>query len=63
MYRCWNCGYRFDEPEYMEVCWEDYYGVGNEFFRKTYGVIPQCPSCGSDEIEEICEEDDDESEE
>lgn len=59
MYRCWNCGRRFDEPEYMEVCWEDYYGVGNEFFRKTYGVIPQCPSCGSDEIEEICEEDDD----
>lgn len=63
MYRCWNCGCRFETPDYMEVCWEDYYGVGHEFFRKTYGVIPKCPNCDSDEIFETCPEDDDEYEE
>lgn len=63
MYRCWNCGYRFDEPEYMEYYAEDYYGVGGLFPDKNTITIRECPSCGSDEIEEICEEDDDESEE
>lgn len=58
MYRCWNCGCRFEDPDYTEICWEDFYGVSGMFERPTYGVIPQCPYCESDEIEETYEEDD-----
>lgn len=45
MYRCRECGRTFDKPVYMEVCWEDFYGVGNEFLRRTYGTVTNCPYC------------------
>lgn len=45
MYKCPDCSRLFDEPEYMEVCWEDFYGVGGMFMNRTYGVIKQCPYC------------------
>ena len=48
MYRCRECGRTFDEPVYMEVCWEDFYGVGNEFLRRTYGTVTNCPYCEMD---------------
>lgn len=46
MYKCPECGEIFEEPNYMEVCWEDYYGVGSMFPNRTYGTITQCPCCG-----------------
>lgn len=58
MYRCRECGRTFDEPDYVEVCWEEFYGVGAEFLRKTYGNVTDCPYCGmpidiyEDEIDE-----------
>lgn len=58
MYRCWNCREIFDDDEirYVEVCWEDYYGVGGMFPDRHYGQIAVCPYCGNDEIEEFNEE-------
>jgi DNA-directed RNA polymerase subunit RPC12/RpoP len=63
MYKCWNCGLRFEEPDYEDVCWEELYGVGDMFERKTYGRLATCPHCGSDEIEEGYEGEDDEFDE
>ena len=45
MYKCPECGEIFDEPDYMEVCWEDYNGVGSMFPDRHYGTIAQCPYC------------------
>jgi len=63
MYKCWNCGVRFEEPDYEEVCMEDLYGVGSMFQNRHYKLISTCPHCGSDEIEEGYEGEDDEFEE
>lgn len=57
MYKCFNCGSRFEDPDYLEICWEDEYSVGSMFERRTYSVIPTCPHCDSYEIEEFDEED------
>ena len=61
MLKCAECGEIFDEDEvvYERVCWEDYYGVGSAFQNKNYGSVATCPHCGSDEIRE-CWEDEDE---
>ena len=58
MMRCMDCGAAFDDDEvvYESVCWEDYYGVGSSFQKKSYGSIGTCPYCGSDDLEE-CSED------
>ena len=50
---------KFDYPDYMEVCLEDYYGVGSMFPNRNYGVIAQCPYCGDEDIEEFDEDDED----
>lgn len=62
MYKCFNCGARFDEPEHETLSKEDYYGVGDMFPRGShhYFTLTTCPNCGSEDIEEYCEEDDDE---
>ena len=59
---CQDCGETFDEDEvvYERVCWEDYYGVGSSFQNKNYGSMATCPYCGSDELEDYYEEDEDE---
>lgn len=63
MYRCWNCGCRFEEPDYIEYYAEDYFGVGSLFNDKHTITIRECPSCESDQIEEGFEEDLDEYDE
>lgn len=56
MYRC-SCGAMFAEPDYLEVCYEDYYGVSSMFPNRNYGTFAVCPECGSDDLEEIfCDE-------
>jgi predicted RNA-binding Zn-ribbon protein involved in translation (DUF1610 family) len=62
MYKCWNCGWKFDEPDYVEYYAEDFYGVGSMFPDKHTITIAECPSCGSGDIWEIDEEDPDEYE-
>lgn len=58
MYRCRECGKIFDEPDYIERCYEDMYGVGSMFSDRHYAVYPECPYCGApiyleeDEIDE-----------
>jgi len=63
MYKCWNCGLKFEEPDYMEYYAEDYFGVGSMFPDKHTITIAECPCCGFDDIEEICEDDEDDEEE
>jgi len=59
MYKCFNCGRRFEEPDYEDLSYEDYYGVGSEFPRAGhhYFRLKRCPYCGSDEVEEDYEDD------
>lgn len=60
MYHCFNCNEDFYEPEKVHTTYERYYGVSDEFRYHTPMTIDVCPYCGSDEIEEM---DDDEEEE
>lgn len=59
---CADCGEIFEDDEVVvaSVCWEDYYGVGGSFQNKNYGSMATCPYCGSDELEDYYEEDEDE---
>jgi len=61
MYRCPECGRRFDYPDYLEVCIEDYCGVGSLFRDRHYGTFAACPYCGEglsiyDEVSDESEE-------
>lgn len=53
MWTCDNCGAEFEEPEVERVCWEDYFGVSSMFASYNYGDITVCPNCGSEDIEEM----------
>ncbi len=66
MYKCPECGEIFDEPDYVEICMEDYNGVSSLFPNRNYKTFPECPKCGSninldydfyDEEEEVGDED------
>ncbi len=67
MYKCPECGTKFDEPIYETVCYEELYGVGSMFPDKHYGTFANCPECGGpidveyDTWDEEYEEDIDES--
>lgn len=58
MYRCRECDRVFDEPDFVERCYEDMYGVGSVFPDRHYGVFAECPYCEApinvyeDEIDE-----------
>ena len=56
MCRCDNCGARFEEQDYVRVCWEDYFGVSSMFSNYNYGTIAECPNCGSEDIDEYDDE-------
>lgn len=60
MYRCIDCGEVFDEPESREFCYEDYCGVSSLFRDRHYGTYDACPECGSEEIEKVFEDEDEE---
>ena len=67
MLRCNECGAIFEEPDYMEICLEDYNGVSDIFpDRHHYRTVANCPECGSaidPEYDYVDEEEEDESEE
>lgn len=58
MYKCFNCECRFEEPDYEDLSYEEYYGVGSEFprYSHNYFRLKRCPYCGSDEVEEDYED-------
>ena len=55
MYYCQNCYSEFEEPERKKECFETFYGVDNLFNDRNYFDMLICPTCGSDDIEEMKE--------
>ena len=65
-YRCPDCGEIFDEPDYEEVCLEDYYGVASMFPRSSrhYKTFISCPYCnGAIDLEDDAYDEDEEENE
>lgn len=60
MYVCELCGSVFSDPERVKYCYEDYNGVSSMFPNSNYGYYDVCPYCGSEEIDNYFEEEDDE---
>ena len=56
MYKCNECRKKFENPNYKRTTHEDEYGVGDLFSNKHYVVIETCPYCGSDDIDEFYDE-------
>ena len=53
MWQCNDCKKICEEPSKKSVCLEDFYGVGSEFSDSHYQVIPLCPYCKSEEVDEV----------
>lgn len=53
MMKCLDCNAIFDEPRIYSTSWEAYYGVGDLFSNSTYLRLELCCNCGSEDIEEI----------
>lgn len=64
MFECIDCKARFEEDEIdvVETSYEAFYGVTSQFGSRTPLTLNLCPMCGSDEIEEIEEEGENEDE-
>ena len=46
MYKCPECGAKFEEPVYETVCLEELYGVSSMFRDMHYKTLASCPECG-----------------
>ena len=46
MYRCPECGAKFEQPEFETVCMEELYGVTSMFYDRHYRTFANCPKCG-----------------
>ena len=62
LYKCMNCGERFNEPDTIPTTYESYYGVAGMFPYSTPLDLYVCPWCNAEDIEEISIYDDDECE-
>ena len=60
MWHCFNCDEDFSDPSEEHTTYERYYGVSGEFRNHTPMIISVCPYCGSDEIEEVNEDEEEE---
>lgn len=63
MYRCNRCKAIFEEPDTERVCLEDYNGVGRMFPDSHYGYFNICPCCGTGDIDEYYESEEDDYDE
>lgn len=52
MYKCSWCNSVFDVPATVEVCCEDYYGVGSMFESRNFMSMEVCPDCGFDDFDD-----------
>lgn len=59
MWRCTDCKAAFDEPDSKRICYEAEYGVASMFSNTNWGTVAICPDCGSEEIEEYWEDEED----
>ncbi len=64
MYKCPECGAVFEDPDYTEMYWEDYNGVGSLFSDRHTVTFASCPECGNaiDTEGDVYWEDDDDIE-
>lgn len=60
MFRCYNCDEEFYEPELVHTTYEALYGVSSLLGSRTSCYLNTCPFCGSEEIGEFDEEEEDE---
>lgn len=58
MYRCNECLELFSEPIVHETTYESYYGILHQFDSRTRLELELCPCCGSEDIEEVEEKED-----
>ena len=59
-WECQDCGKRFDDPEIRHTTYESYYGVSNMFENSTDLELYICPCCGSEDIKEFYEDEEEE---
>lgn len=62
LFRCTECKKAFEEPQEIEITYEKYFGVSDEFPNHNTMTLRVCPFCGSADIEKFnahikCEED------
>ena len=46
-YKCPECYEIFDEPDFVEICMEDYNGVSSMFPTRNYKTFAKCPYCNT----------------
>ena len=59
VWKCGECGETFNEPELVRTSYEDEFGVGDLFGNSTPMTIALCPYCGSRDIDEVLDDEDD----
>lgn len=57
MYRCADCGEIFDEPEYVQECIGEFWGM------PAFETWCRCPYCDSDAVDEYYEDEDEDDDE
>ena len=60
MYRCNECLELFEYPNTHNTTYESYYGVADQFPNSTPLTLELCPNCGSENIEEVEETEEEE---
>lgn len=60
MYKCQDCGAIFYEPDEKHTTYEWEYGVADLFGSSHPLTISICPECGSENIDDYYEEEEDE---
>ena len=62
MYRCYECGAVFDEPDYVEICEEAEAGVASMFTNLHWATVSVCPECGAYGFEDVFEDEEEDYE-
>ena len=63
MYKCNECGHKFDEPKRRATTYEAEYGVAGLFPDHHPVTFYECPFCDSSDFDEYKEDDEKEEEE
>ena len=60
MWRCLDCDAEFKNPAEKRYCVDEYNGTQSLFGNWQYAYCNACPECGSDQLEEFYESEDEE---